>query len=290
MPVQTRIQLRRDTAAYWTSTNPTLAAGEVGVETDTLKSKIGNGSTAWNSLAYAPAGLADRATSLVGGAAGSLPYQTAANTTTMLSVGTSGQVLMSTGTAPNWVTPKLNAFATTSSEELRAVISDETGTGAAVFATSPALTTPVIGSAGALFAGSTSGQVTLRATAAAGSGTLTLPSGTGTVLTAETAASTYVELAGDTMTGPLAMGTNNISGVGTLSAANVTATSISTVSTNSRGIVTNTSGGVLSAVAAVPVANGGTGGTTVKLAQEGLRIFVQQTEPSSPVANDIWLW
>lgn len=48
-----RLQNRRDTAANWTSNNPTLAAGEIGYETDTAKFKIGNGSTAWNSLDYA---------------------------------------------------------------------------------------------------------------------------------------------------------------------------------------------------------------------------------------------
>jgi hypothetical protein len=53
MPVQTKIQIRRDTAANWTSTNPTLASGEIGFETNTNKLKIGNGSTAWTSLAYA---------------------------------------------------------------------------------------------------------------------------------------------------------------------------------------------------------------------------------------------
>lgn len=47
-----QIQLRRGLAADWTSTNPTLAEGEVGVEKDTLKLKVGNGSTAWTSLAY----------------------------------------------------------------------------------------------------------------------------------------------------------------------------------------------------------------------------------------------
>jgi hypothetical protein len=47
-----QIQLRNDTAANWTSANPTLAAGEVGLETNTGKLKIGNGTTAWNSLAY----------------------------------------------------------------------------------------------------------------------------------------------------------------------------------------------------------------------------------------------
>ena len=47
-----QIQFRRDTAAAWTAANPTLAAGELGLETDTSFYKIGNGSTAWNSLAY----------------------------------------------------------------------------------------------------------------------------------------------------------------------------------------------------------------------------------------------
>ena len=47
-----RILLRRDTAANWTSGNPVLASGELGYETNTGKFKIGNGSTAWNSLSY----------------------------------------------------------------------------------------------------------------------------------------------------------------------------------------------------------------------------------------------
>ena len=56
MPAQTVIKLRRDTAANWTSTNPTLAAGEAGFESDSNKLKIGDGSTAWTSLAYASSG------------------------------------------------------------------------------------------------------------------------------------------------------------------------------------------------------------------------------------------
>lgn len=43
---------RKDTAAAWTSANPTLDAGEIGFETDTGKLKIGDGSTAWTSLSY----------------------------------------------------------------------------------------------------------------------------------------------------------------------------------------------------------------------------------------------
>ncbi len=48
-----QIKWRRDSAANWTSNNPTLASGEPGFETDTVKFKIGDGSTVWSSLPYA---------------------------------------------------------------------------------------------------------------------------------------------------------------------------------------------------------------------------------------------
>ena len=51
-----RIQVRRGTASQWTSTNPTLAAGEIGLETDTNKIKFGTGSTAWTALSYLSVG------------------------------------------------------------------------------------------------------------------------------------------------------------------------------------------------------------------------------------------
>ena len=47
-----RILLRRDTSSNWTSGNAVLSSGEIGYETNTGKFKIGNGSTAWTSLAY----------------------------------------------------------------------------------------------------------------------------------------------------------------------------------------------------------------------------------------------
>lgn len=56
MAVVTQIQVRRGTASQWTSTNPTLSAGEWGFETDTGKVKIGTGATAWTSLSYIGAG------------------------------------------------------------------------------------------------------------------------------------------------------------------------------------------------------------------------------------------
>jgi len=48
-----RIQLRRGTYNQWNSANPILAAGEIGIETDTNTFKFGDGVTAWNSLDYA---------------------------------------------------------------------------------------------------------------------------------------------------------------------------------------------------------------------------------------------
>jgi hypothetical protein len=47
-----QIQIRRGTAADWTSADPTLADGEMAYETDTGKFKVGDGSTAWTSLGY----------------------------------------------------------------------------------------------------------------------------------------------------------------------------------------------------------------------------------------------
>ena len=50
--VRVQMQQRKDTAANWTSANPTLLSGELGYETDTGKWKIGTGSTAWSALGY----------------------------------------------------------------------------------------------------------------------------------------------------------------------------------------------------------------------------------------------
>jgi hypothetical protein len=83
MAVVTQIQVRRGTAAQWTSANPTLAAGEWGYETDTNKVKIGNGSTAWNSLGYQGAGDIEGVTAGTGLSGG----------------GTSGTVTVSINTA-----------------------------------------------------------------------------------------------------------------------------------------------------------------------------------------------
>jgi hypothetical protein len=51
------IQVRRDTSANWVSVNPVLHQGEPGLETDTGRFKLGDGSTAWTSLEYAASQL-----------------------------------------------------------------------------------------------------------------------------------------------------------------------------------------------------------------------------------------
>jgi hypothetical protein len=52
MSVQTLVQIRRGTTSEWISANPTLSAGEWGLDTTTKRFKIGDGLTSWNSLPY----------------------------------------------------------------------------------------------------------------------------------------------------------------------------------------------------------------------------------------------
>lgn len=56
MASETIMRVRRATAAAWTSANPRLEDGQIGFETDTRKSKVGDGTTLWNSLSYTYSG------------------------------------------------------------------------------------------------------------------------------------------------------------------------------------------------------------------------------------------
>ena len=122
MPVQ--IQIRNGTAAQWTSANPTLAAGEIGIETDTKKQKFGDGTTAWNSLSYA------------GG------------TGTVSSVALSAPAFLSVGGSP--VTTSGTLALSYSGTALPVAnggtgVTTSTGSGNTVLSTSPTLVTPVLG-------------------------------------------------------------------------------------------------------------------------------------------------
>jgi len=96
----TRLQQRRDTAANWTSNNPTLAAGEIGYETDTKKFKIGDGSTAWTSLAYAF------------GAAPALTFNAQTGTSYTLAIGDVGALVTLSNTGGITLTVPPSVFTT----------------------------------------------------------------------------------------------------------------------------------------------------------------------------------
>lgn len=47
-----QIQIRRDTSANWVSANPILDSGELGLNEDNGRVKVGDGTSAWNTLLY----------------------------------------------------------------------------------------------------------------------------------------------------------------------------------------------------------------------------------------------
>lgn len=102
MSVVTQIQVRRGTASQWTSANPTLASGEWGFESDTGKVKIGNGSTAWNSLGYTGAGSVTSITAGTGLSGGTITATgtIAIDTATTVDVSTAQTLTNKTLTAP----------------------------------------------------------------------------------------------------------------------------------------------------------------------------------------------
>lgn len=109
-----QIQFRRDTSSNWTAENPVLAAGELGLETNTSKFKIGDGTTAWTSLAYSSLPSTAISSTTVD-AKGDLIVGSADDTVARLAVGTNGFVLTAdsaTATGVKWAASSggFNAF------------------------------------------------------------------------------------------------------------------------------------------------------------------------------------
>ena len=104
---------------------------------------------------------------------------TASNTLTFTGTDSSSVAFGAGGTVA-YTANKLNVFAATTSSELAGVISDETGSGSLVFATSPTLVTPVLGVATATSITATSGALIIAGAAGNNNVTIT-PTGTGTV-------------------------------------------------------------------------------------------------------------
>jgi hypothetical protein len=127
MAVVTAIQIRRGTASQWTSANPTLASGEQGFETDTGKVKIGNGSTAWNSLAYNGAGTVTSITAGTGLSGGTIT--------------TSGTIAIDTATTVDVSTAQTLTNKTLTDPKINLAIDAETASYTAVLANNGQLVT-----------------------------------------------------------------------------------------------------------------------------------------------------
>jgi len=83
------------------ATNLTTASGIV----YSINNKLQNTPVTWNDTTQRLVGtidLANTATNITGGAAGSLPYQTGGGATTMLAIGTNGYILTVAGGNPSW--------------------------------------------------------------------------------------------------------------------------------------------------------------------------------------------
>jgi hypothetical protein len=159
------------------------------------------------------------ATNLAGGAAGSVPYQTGSGATSFLSIGTANFVLTSTGSAPTWTA--------------------NTGTGSVVRATSPTLTTPVLGAATAT---SINGLTVSTTT-----GTLTLANGS-TLATSGANSITLTSTGATNVTLPTS---------GTLA---TTAGTVGTISFGTTGLTPSTAtSGAVTVAGTLSPANGGTG-------------------------------
>jgi len=174
----------------------------------------------WTSLSGISVGTA---TNLAGGAAGSVPYQTGSGATSFLAIGTANYILgvNSGATAPEWVA--------------------NTGTGSVVRATSPTLTTPVLGVATA----TTVNKVSF--TAPASGATLTLADGS-TLATSGANSLTFTTTGATNLTLPTS---------GTVATTGNTVTSLSFGTT---GFTPSTAtNGVITVAGTLSAANGGTG-------------------------------
>ncbi len=93
-----QLLLRRGTTAEWTSANPVLADGEIGLDTSQDKFKIGDGVTAWNSLAFATGAAGSSGLNPVFSRQGTLGVLTGTQRLYVERAGTIGVVRASLGT------------------------------------------------------------------------------------------------------------------------------------------------------------------------------------------------
>ena len=105
-----KILFRRDLAATWTSVNPVLSAGEIGLESDTGKIKLGDGTTAWTGLTYFYGSLqnASYVQSLVAGTGLTITGNSGSGTTPTINIGQS----VATSASPTFAQVTVNNIPT----------------------------------------------------------------------------------------------------------------------------------------------------------------------------------
>jgi hypothetical protein len=216
-----RIQLRRDSASNWTTNNPLLYPGEMGVETDTGKFKVGPAvtaptvGTAWNSISsysnVTPSGLAtslgDYVETSSVGIKGGLVEMDASGNALILGPGfiVEGETDNTNETTVVFTNPTADRTITFPDATGTVVLEDSTNTLTNKTLTSPIITTPSItglylGDANIVFEGTTadSYELTLTAGEPGADRTLTLPDATDTLV----ARATTDTLTNKTLTSP----------------------------------------------------------------------------------------
>lgn len=106
-----KILFRRDLAATWTSVDPVLSAGEIGLESDTGKIKLGDGTSSWTELDYFYGSLDDTSyvQNLVAGTGLTITGNSGSGSTPTIAIGQS----VATTASPTFAQITVNNLPTT---------------------------------------------------------------------------------------------------------------------------------------------------------------------------------
>ena len=243
------------------ATKPTYTYTEVGAQVaGTYATGTGSASGVNTGDQTSVTGNAGSATSISGGSIGALPYQSDVNTTAMLAVGTTGQVLTSNGAAaPTWATPAAGGVTSVNTRTGAVTLtSSDVGLGNV---TNTAQVTSVTGTAPVVSSGGTTPAISIAAATASVNGYMT--STYATKLDAITGTNTGNET---NTTIKTALGITTLSGSNTgdeTLATIKTKLGITTLSGSNTGDQTNISGNATGLSVTLAVASGGTGLTAV---------------------------